>query len=534
MRQDRRIRCGQFVRHLFVLLAPELGKRKKSPPCVVESHGHARGENPERKPGVPGPGSRRKVHRGRWRGADRYVILVRSMDSSARRTVVWFALFIASNVLVISATELFHDEAYYWLWSRFPDWGYFDHPPLIAWLIALTAGWVDGEWGVRLGPCLMLAAAAWIVGQKIVPKNRQWAWWAGWTVFPLLSFVSMLALPDTALLACALLFFWSLQRFIEQDSTARALTIGACAALLLYAKYHGALVIVGTVAGVPELMKRKSFWFAAVAGLLLFAPHLHWQWQHEFPTLKYHLFQAHRGQPSLFRPLVFLLQQALSPGFLLAPWVWCGTIRMRGKDPFERALLGMALTTLAVFFCFSFIKKIEGNWTVAAYLSLLVLALRAPEDLWPAKRWLSTLGIASALIVLGAKLLVSIPGTETRIRRLTEIRGWKNWSQAVDRESTDCALVANSHQVAAKLSFYTKRLVPSLNIGSRPNQFDIWRWEESLKGKPVCWVTSRNKFSGKSLPTPRGGRLYLVRNITIEELLTLKAAASKRRAASKN
>jgi hypothetical protein len=207
---------------------------------------------------------------------------------------------------------------------------------------------------------------------------------------------------------------------------------------------------------------------------------------------------------------------------------------MRRKDPFERALLGMALTTLGVFFCFSFVKTIEGNWTMEAYLALLVLALRAPEELWPAKRWLSTLGIASALIMLGVKLLVSIPGAETRIRRLTEIRGWKSWSQAVARESADCALVANSYQIASKLSFYTKRFVPSLNIGSRSNQFDLWRWEESLKGKPVCWLTSLDKFPGVSLPTPRGNRLHLARNLSIEELLALKAAAPKRRPSNKN
>jgi hypothetical protein len=452
------------------------------------------------------------------------------MDSSARPTVLWFALFIASNVVVISSIELSNDEAYYWLWSRFPDWGYFDQAPLIAWLIALTAGWIDGEWGVRLGPCLTLAAAA-DRRPKIIPKTSSGPV-GRLDGVSVLSFASALAIPDSALLACALLFFWSLERYIEQDSTARALAVGACAALLLYAKNHGALLIVGAVAGAPELMKRKSFWLAAGAGLLLFTPHLHWQWQHGFPTLNYHLFQAHRGHPSLYRPFEFLLQQTLSPGILLAPWVWWGTIRMRRKDPFERALLGMALTTLG--FSVFFRQGDPGNWTMVAYLALLVLALRAPEEFWPAKRWLSTLGIASALIMLGVKLLVSIPGAETRIKRLTEIRGWKNWSQAVDRESADCALVANSYQIASKLSFYTKRFVPSLNIGSRSNQFDIWHWEENLKGKPICWLTSLDKFSGKLLPTPRGNRLYLVRGVTIEELLALKAAASKRRPSNKN
>jgi 4-amino-4-deoxy-L-arabinose transferase-like glycosyltransferase len=446
-------------------------------------------------------------------------------------TAVWFVLFVASNALVISRTELFHDEAYYWLCSRFPDWGYFDHPPLIAWLIALTARWLDGEWGVRLGPTLILVATAWIVGQRIVPRDRQWAWWAGWTVFPLLSVYSSLAVTDSAFLSCALLFFWSLQRFIDKDSTPRALMLGLCAALLLYAKYHGVLLIAGSVVGAPELMKRKSSWLAAAAGLLLFAPHIHWQWQHEFPTLTYHLVQAHRRQPSLYRPFEFLLTQGVGAGIFLAPWVWWGSLRMRRKDPFERALLAMALTTVAVFFAFGFVKKVNANWTVAGDLALLMLALRTPKDLWPGRRCLSALGIASALVMLAVKLLVAFPGAGLPIGRLTEIRGWKDWSHAVDRESADCALAANSYQIASKLSFYTARLVPSLNIGARPNQFDIWRWDERFPG-PICWLTLLDG-SGKLLPPPSGQRLRLVRNLTIEDVNALRATFAKQRSSTR-
>ena len=39
--------------------------------------------------------------------------------------------------------ELFNDEAYYWMCSRFPDWGYFDHPPMVAWWVIL------GSWAGR-------------------------------------------------------------------------------------------------------------------------------------------------------------------------------------------------------------------------------------------------------------------------------------------------------------------------------------------------------------------------------------------------
>ena len=45
---------------------------------------------------------------------------------------------------------LTEDEAYYWTWAQRLDVGYFDHPPMIAWWIAIGDGLKHSEWGVRL------------------------------------------------------------------------------------------------------------------------------------------------------------------------------------------------------------------------------------------------------------------------------------------------------------------------------------------------------------------------------------------------
>src|SRR5919206_318214 len=63
----------------------------------------------------------------------------------------------AARAVAFAPTELYADEAYYWLWSLRPAVGYYDHPPLVAWLIALSAPVVPGEIGVRL---LFLGAGA--------------------------------------------------------------------------------------------------------------------------------------------------------------------------------------------------------------------------------------------------------------------------------------------------------------------------------------------------------------------------------------
>jgi len=45
------------------------------------------------------------------------------------------------------------DEAQYWTWSQFLDWGYYSKPPGIAWEIWLSTQFMGNtELGVRLGP----------------------------------------------------------------------------------------------------------------------------------------------------------------------------------------------------------------------------------------------------------------------------------------------------------------------------------------------------------------------------------------------
>src|ERR1700693_5693 len=52
--------------------------------------------------------------------------------------------------------DLTPDEAYYWFWSRHPALSYFDHPPMVAYLIKMsTAVFGDREWAVRLPAMVM-------------------------------------------------------------------------------------------------------------------------------------------------------------------------------------------------------------------------------------------------------------------------------------------------------------------------------------------------------------------------------------------
>ena len=114
-----------------------------------------------------------------------------------------------AQALVIGRVELTFDEAYYALWARWPQAGYFDHPPLVAWTIAASqALFGHSEFGVR--------ALFWLMGASLPALTA----WIGWRLFAdattaaaaALIFVGAplaagapLATPDTPLV-----FFWTL------------------------------------------------------------------------------------------------------------------------------------------------------------------------------------------------------------------------------------------------------------------------------------------------------------------------------------
>jgi len=52
------------------------------------------------------------------------------MKQFSKQQIFWIGLLVyfVINILQAAFLELHFDEAYYWLYSRNLDWGYFDHP----------------------------------------------------------------------------------------------------------------------------------------------------------------------------------------------------------------------------------------------------------------------------------------------------------------------------------------------------------------------------------------------------------------------
>ena len=74
---------------------------------------------------------------------------MKKADLSSTTFVLLLALWFVINIIQSVFTNLTYDEAYYWMFSKRLDWGYFDHPPMVALFIKLGGLLFSQELGVR-------------------------------------------------------------------------------------------------------------------------------------------------------------------------------------------------------------------------------------------------------------------------------------------------------------------------------------------------------------------------------------------------
>jgi 4-amino-4-deoxy-L-arabinose transferase-like glycosyltransferase len=285
------------------------------------------------------------------------------------------------------------------------------------------------EFAVRLGPIIMQLASA-IMLMSLAPKPRQWLALALFFAFPLASFSGLFALPDVPLLFMTTLYCVLLKRYLEKYDTFSVLGLGSVTALLLYSKYHGILVIFFTLVAVPKLLKRKDFYIITFMALLCFLPHIIWQYDHNFSTLRYHFFERPKVDFSMKRLIEYSATQVFLAGLFVGPLLWWKIIRKKTETDFQRALKFICLGTVLFFFFSTISKKFEANWTIFLTAPLIILATQA--DVWD-KKWVRVLLIFSIIPIFLARFLLAVNPTEINIKRLTEFHGWENWAKSIEK-----------------------------------------------------------------------------------------------------
>jgi hypothetical protein len=154
-------------------------------------------------------------------------------------------------------------------------------------------------------------------------------------------------------------YFYFLRGYLAGDKKCIWL-LGAVIPLLLYAKYHGVLLIFFTILAVPRLLLRKDFWLVTLISVILFLPHIWWQYQNNFATLRYHFLERPSSDFSLKRVFDYLGTQLVLTGLFCGPIVWWQLKKIKARESFLRVLVFVSWGILIFFLVSNF-----GVWAVS-------------------------------------------------------------------------------------------------------------------------------------------------------------------------
>ena len=368
------------------------------------------------------------------------------------RRLFWglLAATLAVKLVLAAAVPVLGDEAYFFLWGAHPALGYYDHPPLVGWLLAgmMQAGdaliWLRLP-SVLLSTLMALGAVA-LLARRPYSGDRDGATRAYWigVLFLLLPIhlVGVFVLTDTPLVLFSFASGVALMRAAEDDDLRWYALSGLALGLAFLSKYLAVLLGLGYLvwwlgSGVDRPgggrlrrllpARRRTLGFAVllVAALPAVLVNLAWNAENCWVNVVFNVWSRHAGERhnySVPRNLIFygatLLYMATPP---VLWWVARRRQAVRealARPPFRVAIaaFGVPLSVLLVFA----LTEVFGAYWVLAFFPFFFLALHAVLDrrlLARAALFLAVFSGAQVVVVGAAALAPSTVWRETGFYR---------------------------------------------------------------------------------------------------------------------
>lgn len=399
--------------------------------------------------------------------------------------------FIFLTALVIKAVlaaylPLAPDEAYYTLWSQHLQMSYFDHPPMVAWLIYCSRKWMGffpaPELTVRLLGVLLHHGTMWMM-VRIYQNVRSHAHIGFEEIavlllflfHPLLGFLQILQTPDLPLL-----FFWSAAtwmffRLLEKPSLSLMFTLGFLLGLGFVSKYMivlwGLSLIVLFVfrfqsKSLRFLIQPKNILIGLVGLFAASAPVWIWNYQNEWASFKFQLSHGFEA-----RGFEWHWVQDYVAGVCVLGLGYFAAIRMKAIQEFndlpQLKILFLLIQFFIPFLFFlnsAFHAPTEVNWPIMGYMNLpLIVVLLARSARWM-NGALAISGLTSTIMV--AVILLGWP----KISQIEQMKDLKKIGQNLSPDFQP--LYTCQYQTAASLSFYSQYPVYKLQNCSRYDFYD--------------------------------------------------------------
>jgi hypothetical protein len=472
-------------------------------------------------------------------------------DQRTARTFFWVLVAAATifRLLISGCFEFSTDEAHYVLYSRHLSWGYFDHPPMVGFLGALTGALGHGEWFMRLGPVL-----CWMVS-LILLRGLALAIYGDERVSALcaliLAFLPVEQLTGIALLPDATLnVFWCAGMLagwhaVQEGKWRHWLLAGVCTGGAMLSKYHGVLMPLSFCLAV--LFSRRgrrtllSPWpyAAAVTAFLVFLPNILWNASHDWISYAFQL--SHGGGSGRFDIGKLLKvvggQMAVGSPVLagMLPVAWFQMLGGKGNRPDgDRYVAWFGVVVFGFFCAIGLFGKMLPHWTAVGWwagaLGIAAVVVRRLDDestKW--RRWFSsgvvTAGLMSATLY-GAVAFPLAPVLHERVSALSkrygehcrllpdpgpfkpeydlanDVFGWKESAVRIDGIRMGMPnpgrtfIATHKFFSLSQLLVYMPESIHGTSLRERLSQYSLWFDQEQHRGWDALFVDENHQFVG--------------------------------------
>lgn len=437
----------------------------------------------------------------------------------AARKPLPFAIVAVFAVVLIAARALFDlfagplpDEAYYWLWGQHPDWSYFDHPALQAWLQwAIFHIFGASLFALRVPALLtttvLIGCLLWWVkrlrgdGIGMRPSEALLATFASPLVFVFtaMTFNDHLLL---ALLALASVFLRTTLDAVSRDGRpALPALYGAAlaAGLAMLTKYNAGLYVLGVVPVLcfpryRPVWRSPHLYVAVLLALACLVPIGIWNLAHAGASLRYNLVdrEALASLPDFVRgALTFAVGflASLSP-FLVVPLVRLLAQRAP-RSPWQPVATTIFLVSTIACVAVSAVTFVLYYWNIVSIAALFPLLAAYIRTRWGLVLHLGFGAICAVAFAVNYAVLplAALGGHIDSESGLTY-----DWPAIAATAKADLAttgaqfLAASDYRHGAILAFAAGD--PDVEVFSdRESQFDFWRDDAALAGKDAVIVT---------------------------------------------
>ncbi len=333
------------------------------------------------------------------------------MEEKKISRIIILIIFISAVIrsFFAATVDLGNDEVYYNLYSLYPDWSHFDHPPMVGWMIRLFTfnNLLDSVFFIRFASIVLGSVSCWVIYKitKLYGSPRS-------GLLAVLLYISSIycsiiagvfILPDTPQIFFWLLavYYFSLSFINSERSRYKDLNFllaGIFTGLAILSKYTSVFIWIGVILFIvfhrKEWLKKPITYISILISLILQLPVLWWNLQNHFISFTYqgnrvsglsrirfdYFFTEILGEFFYNNPVNFIL---IISSMLLV--FYFKRIKLPSDTCF---ILYLSFPLILIFWILSLFHSTLPHWTGPAFTTLVIFTA-VIYDKWTTVRKLS-------------------------------------------------------------------------------------------------------------------------------------------------